>query len=334
MCLEERKWAYELEKRYISKFDQIKMVKNYKKTFPQSKYIHSHILQVVADDIDKAFKSFFRRVKNSEKAGYPRFKSSKDFHSFGLRGYKNGYRFDSNYLKLWGIGEIHIRLHRPIPIDGKIKTVRIIHKAGQWFAAFAVELPDQPALPKTGKVIGIDMGISALITDSDGNKIENPNYYREAQKKLRVLQRSLSRKQKDSNQYKKALLRVQKQQIHVANQRSDYIHKLTTDLVRKFDGVALEDLNTKGMVKNHHMSKSILDSGWGIFKQYLTYKAESAGREIKFVDPAYTSQTCPRCGKVEKIGLATRWIDCECGMSLDRDHRAAICILTKSNLNS
>jgi len=195
----------------------------------------------------------------------------------------------------------------------------------------AVELPDAVELPKTGHVIGLDMGISALLTTSEGEKVENPNYYRLGQQRLRVLSRALARKQKGGKNRRKALKRVQRQHRHVGNQRSDYLHKLSTALVRSCDGVALEDLAIHNMVRNHHLSKSILDAGWAIFKQYLTYKAGSAGREIRFVNPAYTSKYCSNCGTAfQDFSLSTRWVKCACGLSLDRDHNAAINILVKA----
>lgn len=196
---------------------------------------------------------------------------------------------------------------------------------------FAVELPDQPELPKTGRFIGLDMGISALMSTSDGDKVDNPNYYRVAQKKLRVLSRALARKKRGGKKRHKALKRVQRQHLHVANQRSDYLHKLSTVLVQICDGVALEDLATRNMVRNSHLSKSILDSGWGMFKQCLTYKAGSAGREIRLINPAYTSKCCSNCGQMfQDFSLSTRWVDCDCGLSLDRDHNAAINILIQA----
>lgn len=330
MCLSERKWVHELEGRSVSKNDQLQQVKHYKATFPQARQVHSHVLQVAAADIDRAFQAFFRRIKAGEIAGYPRYKGRNRFNSFGFKEHGNGFRLDGNRLKVFGAGRIPVRMHRPIPDDGTIKTCRIKYQAGQWFVSFAVEVPDASELPKTGRFIGLDMGISALITTSEGEKVENPNYYRVGQKKLRVLSRALARKKRGGKNRRKALRRVQRQHMHVAHQRSDYLHKLSTQLVRTCDGIALEDLATRNMVRNHHLSKSILDSGWAIFKQYLTYKAGSAGREIRFVNPAYTSQTCPQCGKVEKIVLSVRWVDCDCGLSLDRDHRAAINILIKA----
>lgn len=330
MCLEERKLAWEVEKRSISKFEQQAKGKCYRVTFPQARIVSAQTIRSVAVDLDKAFSAFFRRVKAGETPGYPRFKGRMRFNSFNFPHYGNGVKRDGRRLRLFGIGRVPVRWHRPIPEDGTIKTCRIKHQAGQWFASFAVELPDQPELPKTEHVIGLDMGISALITTSDGEKVENPSYYRAGQKKLRVLSRALARKKRGGKNRRKALRRVQRQHMHVGNQRSDYLHKMSTALVQIYDGVALEDLATRNMIKNPHLSKSILDSGWGIFKQYLTYKAGSAGREIRFVNPAYTSQTCPQCGTIEKIDLSVRWVDCACGLSLDRDHRAAINILIKA----
>lgn len=330
MCLSERKWAYELEQRNVSRIDQQHQIKHYKATFPQAKQVHTHVLLVVTHDIQKAFDAFFRRIKSGEKAGYPRYKGRNWFNSFGFAEHGNGFRLDGNRLKVFGAGRIPVRMHRAIPDNGTIKTCRIKYQAGQWFVSFAVELPDASELPKTGRLIGLDMGISALITTSEGEKVENPNYYRAGQQRLRVLSRALARKKRGGKNRRKALKQVQRQHMHTANQRGDYLHKLSTQLVRSCDGVALEDLATRNMVRNHHLSKSILDSGWGIFKQYLTYKAASAGREIRFVNPAYTSQTCPQCGTIEKIDLSVRWVDCGCGLSLDRDHRAAINILIKA----
>jgi len=145
------------------------------------------------------------------------------------------------------------------------------------------------------------------------------------------LQRKLARAHKGSKNRRKALLRVQRQQEHVANQRGDVLHKLSTSLVQAYDLIAVESLRIKNMVKNRHLSKSILDSGWSTFRQFLTYKAVSAGREIAFVNPAYTSKCCSNCGVLfQDFDLSTRWVDCACGLSLDRDHNAAINILAKA----
>ncbi len=332
MCLEERKLAYELEGRSVSKNEQVMKTKQYRDTFPQAKGVFSQTLQQVAINLDKSFQAFFRRIKAGETPGYPCFKGRNRFNSFVFPQFGVGARLDGNHrLCLFEIGRMRVRWHRAIPEKGSIKTCRIKYEAGQWYVSFAVELPDAMELPKTNHIIGLDMGISALVTTSDGEKVENPNYYRTGQQRLRVLGRALARKKRSGKNRHKVLKRVQRQHMHIANQRSDYLHKLSTQLVRSCDGVALEDLATRNMVRNPHLSKSILDSGWGIFKQYLVYKAGSAGREIRFVNPAYTSKCCSNCGQMfQEFSLSTRWGKCACGLSLDRDHNAAINILIKA----
>ena len=332
MALAERKYTYQLEQRSVGKYEQLRWVKRYKNTFPQAREVHSHILQVAVSDCDKAFAAFFHRLKAGEKPGYPRFKGRHRFSSFGFKEYGNGFRLDGRRLKLSGIGRVSVRWHRPL--EGTIRTVRILRRAGQWYACFVGEVPSSAPLPKTGRTVGLDMGVSALLTTSRGEKVENPTYYRAAQKKLRRLQRQLARAPKGSKNRRRALLAVQRQQEHVANQRKDYLNKLVHTLIQRYDGIALEDLRIPNMVKNHHLSKSILDSGWGYFKKQLSVKAASAGRQIVLVDPAYTSKCCSNCGMVfQDFDLSTRWVTCACGLSLDRDHNAAINILRRAGLD-
>lgn len=329
MCLSERKWAYELEKRSVSKVEQLRQVKHYKATFPQARDVHSHVLQVAVSDCDKAFQAFFRRVKAGEKAGYPRFRGRNHFRSIGLKEYGNGFRLDGRRLKVSGVGRIAVRWHRPI--EGDIKTVRIVCKAGKWYACFACEVPESVPLAPAGCVVGIDVGISALLTLSDGAKVANPNYYRAGQAKLRVLQRKLARAKRGGNNRRKALKRVQRQQEHIANQRKDTLNKIVCRLVEEHDLIAIEDLRIRNMVRNRHLSKSILDSGWGYFRERLVSKAANAGRHVVLVDPAYTSKCCSACGAMfQDFDLSTRWVECECGLSLDRDENAARNILKRA----
>jgi putative transposase len=179
--------------------------------------------------------------------------------------------------------------------------------------------------------VGIDVGISALLTTSDGDKVDNPNYYGEAQADLRRKQRKLARTKLGSNNRKKALLAVQKQQQYIANQRKDFLNKLAHDLVKRYDLIALEDLRIVNMVRNKHLGKRILDSGWGYFRQQLADKAASAGRQVVLVNPAYTSKTCSNCGaEFEDLKLSDRWVQCACGLSLDRDHNAALNVLCRA----
>jgi len=329
MALAERKFAWQVERRNISNADLEQLAKHYRAVFPYAQQMFSQTAQSVVKQVDLSFQAFFRRVKAGEKPGYPRFKGRNRFNSFEFKQYGVGAKIDGRRLRLFGIGRVPVRWHRPL--EGEIKTVRIIHQAGKWYATFACDMPDRLLLPKNEHVIGIDVGISALITTSDGEKVEHPFFYRKGQKRLRILQRRLARAQRGTKNRRKKLLAVQRQHEHVANQRSDFLHKLSTALVKNFDGIALEDLRITNMVRNQHLSKSILDSGWSTFRQYLTYKAVSAGREVAFVNPGYTSKTCSNCGALFQVfDLSTRWVECACGLSLDRDHNAAINILKRA----
>jgi len=329
MCLEQRKLAYQFEGRSVAKSEQEQMAIRYRTTFPQAEIVFSQTLQTVADDLDKAFKGFFRRLKEGAKPGYPRFKSRNRFHSFAFKQFGLGAKLDGQRLRLFGIGRVSVRWHRPL--DGQIKTARIMQKAGRWYVCFVCDVPDKPELPKTGRAIALDMNVSNLFTTSEGEKIENPQFYRKSEKKLRVSQRAFARKKKGSKNRKKALLQVQREYEHIKNQRIDYAHKLSYILVQQYDFIACEDLRIANMVRNHRLSKSILDAGWGIFKQLLTSKAVDAGRQVVFVDPAYTSKSCSNCGTLfPDFDLSTRWVECECGLSLDRDHNAAINILKRA----
>ena len=326
-CLAERKTAWETEKRSISKFEQLAKVKDYRKENPYAAQIHSHVLQVVVADLDKAFQAFFRRVRAGEKPGYPRFKSSNRFDSFGLKEYGNGFQVKGRRLKITGIGRVRVRWHREI--EGKIKTVRIRRQAGEWYACFTCEVDEHP-LPSTGKAVGIDVGIHHLLATSDNEIIENPRWYRAQQQKLRVLQRRVSRRKMGGSNRRKAVLALQRLHLHIANSRKDYLNKLVFHLIKNYDVIALEDLQINGMVRNHHLSKSILDAGWGYLKTRLTDKAAEAGREVILVNPAFTSKTCSSCGTVfPELSLANRWVDCSCGLSIDRDVNAALNILKR-----
>ncbi len=322
-CLAERKEAYEQEKRTISKFAQLRQVKTLKQTNPYAATVHSHILQVVVSDLDKAFQAFFRRVKAGEKPGYPRFKGRNRFDSFGLKEYGNGFRLDGRRLKLSGIGRVAVRWHREL--EGKVKTARIIRKAGHWHVSFACEVEQPEPLPSTGQSIGVDVGVASLITLSDGTKVDNPRWYRASQAKLRIAQRRVARRKKGGKNRRKAVLQLQRLHVHTQNQRRDFLNKLAHGLVQANDVIAVEDLQIQNMVRNKHLSKSILDSGWGYFRQRLAAKAAEAGRVVVAVNPAYTSKTCSGCGTVfEHLALSDRWVECACGLSLDRDHNAAL----------
>ncbi len=324
--LAERREAWSKEGRRVSKVEQLRKVKELKRTNPEAKGIHSHILQTVVADLDRVFRGFFRRVKAGEKPGYPRFKGKNRFSSFGLKEYGNGFKIDGRRLKLHGVGRIPVRWHRPLP--GTPKTLRIVRKADGWYAMFTCEVEPKP-LPPTGKEVGIDVGVASLIATSEGEKVPNPRWYRVAQRKLRRQQRRVSRRQKGSSNRRKAVRLLAKYHLHVARQRKDILDKLVHRLIRDYDFIAIEALQVKNMARNRHLAKSILDAGWGYFRARLRAKAAEAGRVVVEVDPAYTSQTCSACGErfPEPIALSVRTVSCSCGLVLDRDVNAAINML-------
>jgi putative transposase len=324
-CLAERKDAYEQEQRTIGKYEQLRQVKTYKATNPYAGPVHSHVLHTVVQDLDKAFQAFFRRVKAGEAPGYPRFKGKHRFKSFGFKEYGNGFKVDGRRLKIAGIGRVAVRWHREVP--GTIKTLRLTRKAGKWYAVLACAVAADP-LPATGVDVCIDLGLTSLITTSEGAHVEHPAWYRRAQKRLRVAQRRVARRQKGGANRRQAVVALQREHERIANQRRDFLFKLSHRLLTTYDHVAIEDLRIRNMVKNHHLSKSILDAGWGLFATHLTSKAANAGRDVVFVNPAYTSRTCYACGQlVLHLPLSQRVFRCMCGYVADRDENAARNIL-------
>ena len=326
-CLAERKTAYQERGETVGKYEQLRHVKERKATNLWAKNVHSHVLQTVVQDLDKAFDAFFRRVKAGETPGYPRFKGRNRWHSFGWKELGNGFKVDGRRLKLSGIGRIAIRWHRPI--KGQIKTLRISQRASKWFASFSCVVDEAQPLEATGADVGIDVGLSALITTSTGEKVLHPRFYRTGQRRLRVAQRRVARRTKGSKNRRRAVAMLHVQHERIANQRKDYLNKLAHNLITCYDRIALEDLTITRLVHGN-LAKSILDAGWGYLVQRLTHKAASAGRVVVLVDPRYTSKTCSGCGRVfEGLTLKDRWVDCHCGVSLDRDHNAAINVFNR-----
>jgi putative transposase len=238
----------------------------------------------------------------------------------------NGFRIDGRRLKLSGIGRVPVRWHRLL--EGTVKTVRVVRKAGKWYATFACEVEASP-LPLTGQEVGIDAGLSNLFTLATGEGVkvvDNPRWYRRSQWQIRRLQRRVARREKGGSNRKKAVLDLARYSERVANQRKDFLGKVVHDVVARFDRIAVEDLSVSRMVYGN-LAKSILDAGWGFFRQRLLSKAESAGRTVVPVDPAYTTQSCCQCGQRQALSLSQRWYSCPCGNSRDRDANAALNIL-------
>jgi len=311
--------TYKESGKTLRKFDFNKVIKG---KYP----IHSQVAQNVSDRVHKAFSNFFRRVKDKscKKKGFPRFKSKVNSLTFPQSGFK---LISDKKIKISKIGNIPIVLHR-IP-KGKIKTLTIKqNKIGQWFAIFSCEMPDDVIVHNSKEKIGIDVGIENLAVLSNGETIANPRWLSKSERKLRLLQRRLSRKVKGSKNRTKARFRLAKQHIKVANQRGDFLHKISSSLAKSYSFISVENLSVKDMVKNHCLAKHITDASWSSFVQMLSYKAVICGGQIVKVNPKNTSKTCSKCGTITEMPLSKRVFLCpKCGFACHRDLNASINIL-------
>jgi putative transposase len=336
-CLAQRKEAWEKEHRSISCYDQIKQLPDMREKDIRYQSVHSQVLQDTVSRVDKSFQNFFRRVKAGDTPGYPRFKSARRYDSFTYP--QSGFKLNGRKLFLSRIGNVKIKLHRPI--EGEIRTLTIHRQADGWFACVSCEISPwrercttafKEPLSSTGKDVGIDVGLENFATTSDGEFFPPIKDLRKAEKKIKRLQREVARRKKGSKRRKKSVWRLKRAHLRVANKRRDTHHKVARKLVDKYDTIAIEDLSTNNMMKNHHLAKSISDAGWYSFSLILAAKAEEAGRKVVKVDPKFTSQVCSGCGAIVQKELKERWHSCKCGCELHRDVNAAINILTKANI--
>lgn len=285
-------------------------------------------LQNALRNLDVAYQNFFRRVKSGDKPGYPHFKSKRDN--------RNSYQSNANikvfekHIQLPKLGLVDCRVSKQI--KGRILSATVSQKpSGKYFVSVSCTDIEIQSLEKTGAVVGIDLGIKELVITSDNHHFQNPKYFMKSQKKLAKLQRELSRKSRGSTNRKKAKTKVARLHEHIANQRLDSAHKMTTALVRDYDLIAVETLMPKNMVKNHKLAKAIRDAAWGEIIRQLEYKCKWYGKELVKVDRFYpSSQTCNSCGfkNANTKNLAVREWDCpKCDAHHNRDVNAAKNIL-------
>ncbi|MBC7912112.1 MAG: IS200/IS605 family element transposase accessory protein TnpB [Pyrinomonadaceae bacterium] len=324
-CLQERRDAWRINRESVNYYTQASQLKEIRAHGDLS-LANFSACQDVLRRVDKTFKAFFSRVQKKQKAGFPRFKSHTRFDSLTFPSYGDGCKLIQSKLRLQGIGLIKVKLHRGV--EGKIKTVTVKRECGKWYACFSVECEAWP-LPDSLERVGVDVGLSAFATLSDGTEIENPRWYRAAQAKLRRAQRKVTRRQKGSHRRRKAIQLLQRAHAHVKQQRADFHHKISRWLVNGYGLIAVEDLNIKGLASGM-LAKSVNDAGWGTFLDKIAYKAENAGRQFFRVNPNGTSQTCT-CGASTPKTLRQRWHHClSCGLSANRDHVSAQVILQRT----
>jgi putative transposase len=289
------------------------------------------LTQVLIDQ-DKAFQNFYRRVKNGEKPGYPRFKSRYDRqavrYTLDQRQIERTYQA-GEFLKLPKLGALKVRWSQVPTGIPKMATVSKTPD-GRYFVAFSCEVEIQ-SLPATGNAVGLDLGIKDVVVDSDGWKSGNPRHLKGRLRHLKRQQRRLSRMKKGSNRRHRQRLKVARIHARISASRADFLHKTTTSIIQRADVIAIEDLHVKGMVKNHHLAGAIADVGMGEFRRQLEYKANGYGRELRIAGRfAPTSKTCSECQHVmDKMPLSVRqWTCPDCGTHHDRDVNAARNILS------
>lgn len=325
-ALEQRIFAYKNRNVSVSYNKQQNELPQLKRELPEYKQIHSQVLQDVLKRLDRSYQNFFRRIKKGEKAGFPRYQGRNRFNSFTYP--QSGFSLQGNQLKLSKIGTVRVNVHRPL--EGKVKTCTIVRQNNAYYVAFSCEVEQKVQL--TGKQVGIDLGVSDLAITSDRRFHKNHQYLRHSEKQLKRLQRIVSRRKRGSNRRKKAVRLLAKKHEKIANQRKDRNHKVSRELVNEYDLIVFEDLNIKGMVKNHRLAKSIHEVAWNQLVTFTMYKAEEAGKEVKLVDPYNTTQECFNCGEIVKKTLADREHRCSCGYVEHRDINAAKNILKRGLL--
>ena len=331
----ERIQAWKKNKESLSRYDQQETLPMLKKQYNPFSLVHSQVLQQVCQRVDWAFKGFFRRLKGKsktgEKAGFPRYKSENRYDSITYPQFANGCRLDNKGLRLGSIGCIRIVQHRPLA--GIPKSCTITRTAtGKWFVSISCDIGEKDKKPNTNSAVGIDVGLNSFAVTSDGEKIENQRFFRKEEKSLAKAQRkwdAVKKRPKTDAVRERRRKVIAKVHERIRNKRHNFAHQESRKMVNRHNFIAVEKLDVQEMQKNRRLAKSIADVAWSLFRHCLKYKAEEAGIGFKAVDPEYTSQDCSACGHREKKTLSDRVHHCKaCGYTTDRDHNAAINILT------
>lgn len=326
-ALQERRdaWKQRVSVNYYTQANQLKEIR----AAGDLSLANFSCCQDILRRVNKTFEAFFRRVKRGDKAGYPRFKSRRRFDSITFPSYGDGIKLTGNILRVQGVGEIAVKLHRPIA--GKIKTVTVKRECGKWYICFSVACQAKP-LPPLDNAIGIDLGLEYLAALTDGPPVPNPRWYRQAESRLRRAQRKIARRKKGSNRRRKAAVLLQKVHARIRNQRNEFQHRLSFWLIKNFGTIVVEDLNFKGLAGGM-LAKSVHDASWAALVSKIAYKAENAGRTLIKVDPRGTSQTCV-CGATVRKALSDREHVCTaCGLIAPRDVVSAQIILQRARIS-
>jgi len=322
-ALEERIKVYKETGKGITYYQQQNQLPKMKEEQPEYKEVPSQSLQDVLRRLDTAYKNFF-----DKRASYPKFKDKFHYSSFTIPQVDIERNFgEDGHIYIPKIGYVRMKAHREFNRD-QVKIINIKYDGLKWFANLTEEDSKTIPLPKTGKSVGLDMGLKELVVASDGTMFHNPKWINKSEKKLKCLHRQLSRKSKGSNNKSKSKKKLAKLYSKVSNQRKDYLHKITFSIIKNYDFIAIENLQSTNMMKNHKLAKSIANASWNTIANFLSYKSLKYQKTLVKVNPQFTTQLCSQCGELSKKSLAVRTHNCPyCGLSLDRDVNAAINIL-------
>jgi putative transposase len=329
-ALDQRNNAWKFDHESVRYIDQANELKEIKFRHPEYKDIHSQAEQDVLRRLDKVFKDFFRRIQDRKdgkrgKAGYPRFKGRYRYNSITYP--QSGFEFiDERHMSISKF-DSPVRIIRHREVEGKVKTMTLKrYSDGHWYAFFVTALPDVdiPLINKPKNPVGLDVGLTDMVTLTTGEKIGNPKWLRKSERRLKHACQKFSKTEKRSKRHEKRRLKIARLDRKVFNRKNDFHHKLSRRLVDEFDFIAVEELKIRNMVRNRHFSKSISDAGWGDLFNKTAYKASNAGKWF-IRAPAYnSSQECSKCHELVPKDLSVRVHDCPyCGLKLDRDVNAS-----------
>src|SRR4028119_2468315 len=313
-------------------FSQKNTLPQLKKTHPWYSVIYSQVLQDVVKRVKLTFDRFLKGDSSGKRSGRPRFKARDRYRTFTYPQIKEGC-LQGNLINLPMFGKVKVVLHRAIPDGYKIKTASVTKKADGYYVTFSLEDATVPTTKpdfNPDRITGIDVGLKEFLTTSEGETVAIPQHYRKAQKRLRVIQKRVSRRKKGSNRRQKAVKQLGGQHKKVADKRKDFYFKTANYLLSKYDVIAHEELNVKGLARTR-LAKSVLDAGWSSFLSILANKAANAGLLVVPVSAHNTSQDCSKGSEKGPKKLHVRWHDCiNCGCRLDRDQNAAINIQNRA----
>lgn len=306
----------------VSRYDQQKQLTELRSADPDWAAVPVEVQRSALRNLELAYASFFRRCKAGETPGFPRFRAGRRYDSFAI----GCVRVHKDRVHVPKLGHVKMNLYRPI--RGEIRNATIKRDAcGKWWVSFQCDLgptPEKVPVPQAiDHLTGIDLGLTTLATLSTGEKISNPRFAKRGADQLTKRQQRLAKKQRGSKNRERERILVTKAHMHAANQRLDHARKEAKKLVAQFDAIAYEDLSVRVLARGR-FSKSFHDASWGIFLRCLASKAEEAGKHLVPVDHKRTSQLCSACGRIVPKDLSEREHRCVCGLTLDRDHNAAI----------